>query len=122
MNSCSVPSFNCLSLGFWKPCVHFIDGFRVRNHLFDDGINQLKKTQRSIPIIFQIDDSGMHSLVSDNPDNIQRLLNQWVQSLFDQTAYVVIDVLALLSKMAAQLLDTEAQQSRSPARRSIDDL
>jgi len=59
----------------------------------------------------------MHSIVANDADDIQRLLNLLVLSLLHKRANIIIDVPALGAKMYAGLLQGQTQQRSCASRR-----
>jgi len=59
----------------------------------------------------------MHSIVANDADDIQRLLNLLVLSLLHKRANIIIDVPTLGAKIYAELLQGQTQQRSCASRR-----
>jgi len=84
--------------------------FGLSYHDVGNEVDQTEKFFSCRAVIAQLDLTGVNRLVSDYADNIEGLLDAYIQALFYQSSYIRINVLAFLPELLAELLYGEAQK------------
>ena len=79
------------------------------NQLLDNEVEKAKQEFRRSAIITQADLTGMNSVVADDTDGIEGLLNLWVKSGLNQRCDVIVEVFTRVSQLDAELLDSQSQ-------------
>jgi hypothetical protein len=87
-------SFDCLR---HNVLVHVFDMLGLSNLRLDDHVHEPEELSRRCFIVPQVDLSRMNRAVPYYPDNIERLLDSLIQSLY-KVAYLIIYVFALLAR------------------------
>jgi hypothetical protein len=69
---------------------------RVGNH-----INQTEEPRGCIPVVCHVILTRMNGVISNDTNDIQRLLYPYIKAVFDKSGYISIDVPARFSEVFA---------------------
>ncbi len=93
---------------------------RLRDLRFNNDVHKSEKLSCRCFVISQVNLTGMDGAVSNNPNDIERLLNSFIQALLHKVAYFVVYILPLLAKINQQLLYAQTQQGSGASGRLVE--
>src|SRR5262249_37896432 len=106
----SVTLLNLLQRARRKPCEQGAQLLRSCDPALDDHIHEVEQRECCLLVVLQIDSAGMYCVVTNHPHHVERLLNFYFESLLNQFHDISVQIVAGLTELLHELLDTQARK------------
>ena len=92
-----------------------------RNQPLHDEVHEVKQLCGHSAAITRVHLTGMDSIVANDTDHVESLLDPDIETLLNQRRDTVVEPLARTHKVGAELLNHQAEQRRRGPRRQVED-